>query len=206
MLSSPITTTTILLLASAFMATAEPQTTNKEPQPMQQATLGGGCFWCIEAVYQRVEGVSKVQSGYAGGTTPNPTYEEICRGDSGHAEVIQITFDPAKVTYAEILEIFWLAHDPTTPNRQGNDVGTQYRSIILTHSEEQAQTAAQSKTTAQKKFDQPIVTQIEPLTQFHPAEAYHQDYYNQNRSKNPYCMFVIHPKIQKLQEKGIISK
>ena len=161
------------------------------------AVLGGGCFWCIEAVFQRLPGVAAVVSGYAGGATAAPSYKDICRGDSGHAEVIQAEFRPAEVSYAEILEIFWRAHDPTTLNRQGADSGTQYRSVILTMSEAQARIAADSKTLAQKHFRAPITTEIAPLAKFWAAEKEHQDFYNRNAA-HPYCIYNIIPKLQKL--------
>jgi peptide-methionine (S)-S-oxide reductase len=163
----------------------------------EKATLGGGCFWCIEAVYKRVEGVRSVTSGYAGGSTPNPTYEQVCTGRTGHAEVTQIEYDPGAISYREILEIFWKAHDPTTLNRQGADVGTQYRSIIFYHGDDQRQIAEESKAQAQEQFSDPIVTEIEPLDVFYPAEGYHQDYFEMNPNAG-YCRLVIHPKLKKL--------
>jgi peptide-methionine (S)-S-oxide reductase len=166
--------------------------------PMEKATFGGGCFWCVEAVYERLPGVQSVVSGYAGGTKPNPTYDEVCTGKTGHAEVAQITYDPAKITYAQLLQMFWQAHDPTTLNRQGADVGTQYRSVIFYHSEAQKAAAEQSKIEAQKSFDDPIVTEIQPLKEFYPAENYHQDYYR-NHANAPYCTFIIKPKLKKLK-------
>jgi len=165
---------------------------------MEKATFGGGCFWCVEAVYERLPGVQSVISGYAGGTKANPTYEEVCTGTTGHAEVAQITYDPAKITYEQLLEMFWHAHDPTTLNRQGADVGTQYRSVIFYHDEKQRAAAEKSRTEAQKTFDDPIVTEIRPLKEFYPAENYHQDYYN-NHANAPYCSFVIKPKLKKLK-------
>jgi peptide-methionine (S)-S-oxide reductase len=164
---------------------------------MQKATLGGGCFWCLEAVFQRLNGVHSVVSGYAAGKTKNPTYREICSGNTGHAEVIQIEFDPAVISYGELLDAFWACHDPTTLNRQGADQGTQYRSIILFHNEEQKAEAVRSRQNAQKEFSDPIVTEIVPLPEFYPAEDYHQNYYNDNRAAG-YCQVVIRPKLQKL--------
>jgi methionine-S-sulfoxide reductase len=160
--------------------------------PTEQMTIGGGCFWCVEAVFQRIDGVLKVESGYAGGHVPNPTYEQVCSGTTGHAEVVQVTYDPQKISYKTLLEIFFRTHDPTTPNRQGNDVGTQYRSIILYHNPEQQRIAEEviRETNAAKIWPNPIVTEVVPLTAFYKAEAYHQNYYNQNRTKNPYCIFV----------------
>ncbi|MCU0771880.1 MAG: peptide-methionine (S)-S-oxide reductase MsrA [Verrucomicrobia bacterium] len=164
------------------------------------ATLGGGCFWCTEALYQMLPGVKSAVSGYAGGEQPNPTYQEVCSGRTGHAEVIQIEFDPAILSYAKVLKTFWEAHDPTTLNRQGADVGTQYRSIILYHSDEQKAAAEKSKAEAQKQFKDPIVTQIAPLTKFWPAEDYHQQYYARNPNAG-YCRAVIRPKVEKFQKK-----
>ncbi|MBV6644008.1 MAG: peptide-methionine (S)-S-oxide reductase MsrA [Cyclobacteriaceae bacterium] len=167
---------------------------------MEKATFGSGCFWCTEAIFQRLEGVQSVVSGYSGGKRDNPTYEQICSGATGHAEVVQITFDPSSVTYAELLEVFWKTHDPTTLNRQGNDVGTQYRSVIFYHSDWQQEQALAYK----GKLDQsgawgnPIVTEIAPFEKFYPAENYHQDYYNQNGSQ-PYCSFVVAPKVEKFK-------
>lgn len=159
--------------------------------------MGGGCFWCLEAVYQRIQGVQSVVSGYAGGNVPNPDYHSVCSGKTGHAEVIQIAYDPEKISFEQILEVFWASHDPTTLNRQGNDVGTQYRSIILAHDEDQAKRARESKEKWQSEFQDPMVTEIEQLKEFYPAEEYHQDYFNQNPG-NPYCIFVIQPKLKKL--------
>ena len=165
--------------------------------PTELATLGGGCFWCVEAVYERIDGVRSVVSGYAGGTKPNPTYAEVITGTTGHAEVVQVEYDPETISYAEILELFWKAHDPTTLNRQGADVGTQYRSIILVQDEAQGRIAEASKAQAGKQLRDPIVTQIEPLKAFYRAEEYHQDYYAKNPNAG-YCTFVIRPKLQKL--------
>lgn len=162
------------------------------------ATFGGGCFWCMEAVFQNFPGITKITSGFAGGTTPHPSYEEVCTGRTGHAEVIQISYDPSKVTYNKLLELFWRAHDPTTLNRQGDDEGTQYRSIILTTSPEQAAAALSSKRKAQSQFPDPIVTEIKPLEAFYPAEKYHQNYYNLNKDTSPYAISVIAPKLKKL--------
>lgn len=164
----------------------------------EQATLGAGCFWCVEAVFQRLPGVVSVMPGYAGGTKTNPTYEEVCTGKTGHAEVAQITFDPSKISYEKLLEVFWEAHDPTTLNRQGADVGTQYRSAIFSADEKQKLVAEKSKAEAQKLLDDPIVTEITPLKAFYKAENYHQNYYNSNPNA-PYCVFVIKPKLKKLK-------
>ena len=172
-----------------------------EPMKTETATLGGGCFWCVEAVYERLPGIISVVSGYAGGQTENPTYEEIGTGKTGHAEVVQITYDPAKISYEKIIDLFWEAHDPTTLNRQGADTGPQYRSIILTENADQMRIANESKTRAQTKSKSPIVTEIVPLTKFYPAEDYHQDFYREN-PMHPYNQAVIRPKLKKLDEKA----
>ena len=168
---------------------------------METATLGGGCFWCVEAIYQDVIGVHKVVSGYAGGTVENPTYEEVCSGTTGHAEVVQIVFDPTVISFEEILFIFWRTHDPTTLNRQGNDVGTQYRSVIYYHDEQQKSITEQSiaETDASDLWPDPIVTEIAPLPIFYEGEAYHQNYFVDNPYQ-PYCIFVINPKVQKFRK------
>lgn len=163
------------------------------------ATFGGGCFWCMEAEYQKVPGVVHITSGFAGGHTENPTYKQVCTGDTGHAEVTQIEFDPQKVSYEKLLKYFWDAHDPTTLNRQGADTGTQYRSIILYSSEAQKVAAEKSKAEAQGNFKAPIVTEIVPLKKFYAAEDYHQNYYNDNPSEG-YCTFVIKPKVEKFEK------
>ncbi len=166
------------------------------------ATLGGGCFWCLEAVYDRVEGVASVTSGYAGGRVPNPTYRQVCYGNTGHAEVVQLEYDPNVIAYRDLLEIFFTIHDPTTKNRQGADVGPQYRSIILYHDEAQRATAEAviDELEAEGVFDDPIVTEVEPLDAFYPAEDYHQDYFAKNPGQ-PYCQAVIAPKVNKLRRK-----
>ena len=178
-------------------------TLQADPEPMktETATLGGGCFWCVEAVYERLPGIISVVSGYAGGQTENPTYEEIGTGKTGHAEVVQIAYDPAKISYEKIIDLFWEAHDPTTLNRQGADTGPQYRSIILTENADQMRMANESKTRAQTKSKSPIVTEIVPLTKFYPAEDYHQDFYREN-PMHPYNQAVIRPKLKKLDEKA----
>lgn len=164
----------------------------------EHATLGAGCFWCVEAVFERLPGVQSVVAGYAGGTKVNPTYEEVCSGMTGHAEVAQITFDPSVIAFETILDVYWKAHDPTTMNRQGADVGTQYRSVIFYADEKQKRIAEASKEKARKLFDDPIVTEIRPLKDFYEAENYHQDYYKNNPNA-PYCTFVIKPKLKKLK-------
>ena len=169
-------------------------------QNIEQATFGGGCFWCVEAVFQNIEGVLDVRSGYTGGITENPTYEDICTSKTGHAEVIQIDFDSTLISYEKLLNIFWKSHDPTTFNRQGADEGTQYRSAIYYHSETQKELARKSKGAADKMklYSNPIVTEISPLTKFYIAENYHQDYYRINQNA-PYCQLVIRPKLEKLK-------
>jgi len=165
------------------------------------ATFGTGCFWCTEAIFQQLEGVEKVTSGYGGGHVANPSYKEVCTGTTGHAECIQVVYDPKKITYDELLEVFWQTHDPTTLNRQGNDVGTQYRSVIFYHNNEQKEKAEKYKAELNKSgaFNNPIVTEITPFTNFYAAENYHQDYYEQNGDQ-PYCSLVIRPKVEKFQK------
>jgi len=168
---------------------------------LEIATLGAGCFWCVEAVFQRLEGVEKVIPGYSGGHVKNPTYREVCGKETGHAEVADVHFDPNKISFEEILEVFWFTHDPTTLNRQGNDVGPQYRSAIFYHNKEQKAIAERSKAeVAVLLWKDPIVTEVAPLTNFYPAEDYHQNYFNDNGSQG-YCQFVINPKIQKFKSK-----
>ena len=169
---------------------------------LEQTTLGGGCFWCLEAVFEQARGVEKVVSGYSAGETPNPTYEQICGGRTGHAEVVQITFDPQTISYRSLLEIFFTIHDPTTPNRQGNDRGTQYRSIILYHDDDQ-QAVAQSvmqEMASSNIWDAPLVTQLQPLALFYSAEDYHQGYYR-GHSNQAYCQAVVAPKVLKFRAK-----
>jgi len=174
--------------------------------PLEKATFGGGCFWCLEAIYNRVEGVKNIQSGYAGGESKNPTYEEVCSGETGHAEVIQLEFDPEIIPFEDLLEIFWIAHDPTTLNRQGADIGTQYRSIILPHNKSQKNVAELSKVSWNKKgkYSDPIITEISLLKTFYPAENYHQNYFQNNKTAG-YCRLVISPKIKSLMDKNIIK-
>lgn len=186
---------TLPTLPSAMNAIDTPAT-SASPAVLQKATFGGGCFWCTEAFFELVDGVKGVVSGYAGGSKLNPTYEDICTGATGHAEVIQVEFDASKVSYEKLLEAFWKAHDPTTLNRQGADEGTQYRSVIFFHDEAQKKAAEASKTAAQAKFPRPIVTEISPLPKFYPAEEYHQDYFRRNPDKG-YCRIVIKPKLDK---------
>ena len=170
------------------------------------ATLGGGCFWCVEAVFQRIEGVISVKPGYAGGNVKNPTYKQICTGNTGHAEVAKIEFDNSKITYSQILNVFWQSHDPTTLNRQGNDVGTQYRSVIFFHNESQEEIAKKSEVDADKSgyWDNEIVTEVTLLNNYYDAEDYHDNYYNNNPNQ-PYCLFVIKPKLDKLEKQGLFD-
>jgi peptide-methionine (S)-S-oxide reductase len=170
-------------------------------QSKELATLAGGCFWCLEAVYKELRGVERVVSGYAGGHVSNPTYREVCDGTTGHAEVVQITFDPALASYRELLEVFFTIHDPTTLNRQGGDVGTQYRSAVFYHSPEQRETAEQvmAEMAAARVWDSTIVTEVVPLDKFYPAEDYHQDYFEKNPTQ-PYCRAVVEPKVSKFRK------
>lgn len=176
-------------------------TDNTDNLKMDTATFGTGCFWCTEAIFQQVEGVSKVTSGYSGGKVENPTYKEVCTGTTGHAECLNIVYDPSKITFDELLEIFWQVHDPTTLNRQGNDIGTQYRSVVFFHNEEQKEKVEKYMAALNKSgaWDNPIVTTLEPFVKFYPAEAYHQNYYNDNKDQG-YCQFVIRPKVEKFQK------
>lgn len=175
----------------------------------ETAVFGGGCFWCTEAVFSELKGVSNVESGYSGGTTKNPTYQDVCTGETGHAEVIKITYDPNIVDYKKLLEVFFLTHDPTTLNRQGADVGTQYRSVVFYSNEEQKQEALEviKKINEAKAYPNPIVTEVAPLANYYPAEKYHQNYYEQNGNQ-PYCRIVIQPKMEKFKKafKEIIKK
>lgn len=183
-----------LIVGVSFVSLAETMDESK----YERAVLGGGCFWCVEAVYQGLPGIHSVVSGYAGGTVPNPSYEAVTTGRTGHAEVVQIEYDPTVITYREMIDFFWKAHDPTTLNRQGADVGTQYRSVIFTNNETEREIAEASKTAAQSSFKSPIVTEISPLDQFYAAEGYHQDFYERNPG-HPYNRAVIKPKLEKLR-------
>jgi peptide-methionine (S)-S-oxide reductase len=176
---------------------AKPAPMPKVPEGAEVITLGAGCFWCTEAVYQQIPGVLSVTSGYMGGKTKNPTYEQICTGTTGHAEVVQVVFDPKKTTLDTVLQKFWHVHDPTSLNRQGNDVGTQYRSGIYYQTDAQREIAEKSKREAGKEFTKDIVTEIVKATEFYPAENYHQNYYSLNKNRNPYCQYVIAPKLKK---------
>lgn len=203
--SSPTFFTLLLLtLPLALSCTAQsdkapPTMLNEEEKAsLEAATFGAGCFWCVEAVFENLDGVKAVESGYMGGETENPTYHQVSRGNTGHAEVTRIYFDPAVISYETLLDWLWRSHNPTTLNRQGADIGTQYRSAIFYHSEAQREAATASKTAAQSMFDAPIVTEITPASKFYIAEDYHQDYYRLNKSA-PYCQMVIRPKLEKLE-------
>lgn len=177
----------------------KPATMSHQPNEVREtATLGAGCYWCIEAVLRQVEGVEQVTSGFMGGHVPNPSYEAVCHGYTGHAEVVQVTYRPSVLSYSKLLDWFWKLHDPTTLNRQGHDVGTQYRSVIFYHNEAQQQAALASKAAAAAAFADPIVTEISAASEFYPAPEDHQNYYPRYRSKNPYCAAVIRPKLEKL--------
>ena len=195
----------LLFAAAGYGGTAAMATDNRSnptaPLKLETATFAGGCFWCVEAIFQNLQGVASVVSGYTGGSVENPTYDQVCSGATGHAEAIQITFDPAKISYKELLEVFWQTHDPTTLNRQGNDTGTQYRSAIFYHSDQQRQTAElyKKELVAAKIWGSPIVTEIVPFKKFYKAEDYHQNYYRQNAGQ-PYCRFVITPKVEKFRK------
>ncbi len=186
--------------AVAQESPVKPEKTKENPPARTEvATFGTGCFWCSEAVLEQVDGVLDVVSGFMGGTVANPTYEQVCTGDTGHAEVVKVTFDPAKISYDQLLEWFWQMHDPTQVNRQGNDVGTQYRSVIFYYSDEQRAAAERAKSAlaASGKYTEPIATEIAPAGEFYPADAHHQDYYRLNKSAG-YCRYVIAPKLDKL--------
>ncbi|MDN4163892.1 peptide-methionine (S)-S-oxide reductase MsrA [Cytophagales bacterium LB-30] len=187
------------LLLIAFTLTTI--TLNAQNTSMEIATFGTGCFWCTEAIFEQLKGVNKVESGYSGGKISNPTYKEVCSGLTGHAECVKITYDPKVITYAELLEVFWQTHDPTTLNRQGNDVGTQYRSVIFYHNDNQKLLAEKYKKelNASGAFDNPIVTEISPAAPFYVAENYHQNYFSLNGNQ-PYCTFVIKPKVDKFKK------
>ncbi|MBU1010757.1 MAG: peptide-methionine (S)-S-oxide reductase MsrA [Bacteroidetes bacterium] len=201
----------ISLLACIPLLATPQETKMAAVQKTETITLGAGCFWCVEAVFQRVKGVTGVVSGYSGGQISNPTYKEVCSGLTGHAEVVQLRFDPSVVSLTKILEIFWKTHDPTTLNRQGADTGTQYRSVIFYHNNEQleAASALKQKLDDARVWDKPIVTEIAKFDRFYPAEDYHQEYF-ENNADQPYCRFVIIPKLEKFEkifaEEGIIKK
>ena len=186
----------VILLSFVLLINMNTQSQNKEV-----ATLGAGCFWCVEAVYDQLEGVISVESGYSGGTTENPTYKEVCTGTTNHAEVCQITFDPDVISFGELLAVFWSIHNPTTLNRQGADIGTQYRSAVFYHSEKQKEIAEQQieLVNAEKLYDDPIVTEVTPFEKFYQAEDYHQEYF-ENNPENSYCRMVVGPKVEKFQK------
>lgn len=192
---------TLALFAIVSVDAAESAKRGAMSHRTETATIAGGCFWCVEAVFEPIKGVEKVVSGYSGGKVAHPSYEQVCTGTTGHAEAVQITFDPAVISYADLLRIFFAFHDPTTPNRQGADVGTQYRSAIFYHSPEQRDQARAviAELTKEKLFDHPIVTEVTPFTEFYAAENYHQSYFQRN-SGQPYCQFVIAPKMTKLKK------
>jgi len=189
----------LLYFFSIILGITIEETDNKKKQEFEQATFGAGCFWCVEAVFERLEGVTDVRVGYTGGKTKNPTYEDVCSGETDHVEVIQIDFNPQIISFNNLLDIFWKAHDPTTLNLQGADIGTQYRSAIFYYSEQQLTIAEESIKEAEQSglYEKPIVTEINPLAIFYPAERYHQDYYRQNANAT-YCRMVIQPKLKKL--------
>lgn len=200
----PLLVSAALCALALSMATLAPAGEAMKPAPIPNVppgaeviTLGAGCFWCTEAVYQQIPGVLSVTSGYMGGSVKNPTYDQVCSGNTGHAEVAQLVYDPKTTTLGKILDTFWTIHDPTSLNRQGADVGTQYRSAIFYHSESQRDVAEKSKEKASKEFSKPIVTEIAKAAEFYPAENYHQDYYRLNKNRNPYCQQVIAPKLKK---------
>ena len=192
------TLASLFALMSAFTAPAD--AADAPSGKTQTAVVGGGCFWCVEGAYKIVPGILKITSGFAGGHTENPTYKQVCEGDTNHAEVVKVEFDPAKITYKDVIDLFWDLHDPTTLNRQGHDSGTQYRSIILYANEEQKNLAEASKAEAKSKFSDPIVTEIVPLKKFYSAEDYHQDFFANNPNQ-PYCQAVVGPKIAKFKKK-----
>ena len=201
-----------LLVAAIFAASSKLQaaetvsTSSAKPAAVQKIVIGGGCFWCIEAVFQRVGGVKKVVSGYSGGHVPNPTYEQVCTKQTGHAEVALVEFDSAVLKLDTLLDVFFAAHDPTTPNQQGADKGPQYRSVIYYANDGQKTAALAAKERAKKEWGATIVTEVSPLKEFYAAEDYHQNYFNLNKNKDRYCSIVIAPKLQKLIEKGVIKE
>ncbi len=193
--------TLLLLTTNVNGQNNSKKSTMSTNQSYQTATFGAGCFWCVEAVFSRLKGVQSVTSGYSGGHVKNPSYKEVCTGETGHAEAVQVVFDPKEIAYAKLLEIFFKTHDPTTLNRQGADVGTQYRSVIFYHNDEQRKTAVELKEMLDKSgiWDDPIVTIIEPFKEFYKAEGYHQDYFVNNKNQ-PYCQMVVNPKVEKFEK------
>ena len=208
-MKKPLTVLFAAMTTAFGLTSSEISAADESAAKLESAIVGGGCFWCVEAQYKMLKGVKKVVSGYSGGHVKDPTYKQICNGDTGHAEVIRIDYDPALITFRDVIDLFWDAHDPTTLNRQGNDVGTQYRSIILYTSEEQKKVSEESKVNAAKIIGKPLVTEIVPLEVFYPAEDYHQDYFKNNPYQG-YCQAVVRPKVskfkQKLQEKGKLDE
>jgi peptide-methionine (S)-S-oxide reductase len=198
----PVLLVSILITQFSNAQQTDLKKNNMTNSTTDTATFGSGCFWCTEAIFKELNGVISVMPGYSGGHTVNPTYKEVCSGETGHAECTQIIYDPSKISYDELLEIFWKVHDPTTLNRQGADVGTQYRSVIFYHNDEQKRLAEKYKTELDRSgaYDKPIVTQVAPLEKFYPAENYHHDYYEYNKDKNPYCSMVIRPKLEKFRK------
>lgn len=198
-----LTTLALLACGNVQQSSNQKQVSNKMDQSTEltEATFGAGCFWCVEAVFQELKGVKSVKAGYAGGAVKNPSYKEVCTGRTGHAEVARIEYDPSLISFAELLEVFWKTHDPTTLNRQGNDVGTQYRSVVFYHNEEQRKEAEfyKQQLDESKAYADPIVTTIEPLDNYYEAEDYHQDYYS-NNTEASYCRFVIQPKLEKFRK------
>ena len=198
------------LLTASFNTNAAEKVNTETAKPTatanQKIVVGGGCYWCVEAVFQRLEGVKAVKSGFSGGHVKNPTYEQVCKENTGHAEVVQIEFDPAVLTLDKLLDVFFVAHDPTTLNRQGRDVGESYRSVIYYANDDQKKAADAAKVRAKKEWKDPIVTEISPFKEFYSAEDYHQNYFNLNKDKNPYCSVVIAPKLNKLLKMGVIKE
>ena len=198
------------LLTASFNTNAAEKVNTETAKPTatanQKIVVGGGCYWCVEAVFQRLEGVKAVKSGFSGGHVKNPTYEQVCRENTGHAEVVQIEFDAAVLTLDKLLDVFFVSHDPTTMNRQGRDVGESYRSVIYYANDDQKKAAEAAKVRAKKEWKDPIVTEISPFKEFYAAEDYHQNYFNLNKDKNPYCSVVIAPKLNKLLKMGVIKE
>ena len=198
------------LLTASFNTNAAEKVNTETAKPTatanQKIVVGGGCYWCVEAVFQRLEGVKAVKSGFSGGHVKNPTYEQVCKENTGHAEVVQIEFDPAVLTLDKLLDVFFVAHDPTTLNRQGRDVGESYRSVIYYANDDQKKAADAAKVRAKKEWKDPIVTEISPFKEFYAAEDSHQNYFNLNKDKNPYCSVVIAPKLNKLLKMGVIKE
>lgn len=195
-----VMTGVLALLSQRLLYSNHHQTIQNNQMKDNTATFGGGCFWCTEAVYKELKGIQRVESGYAGGHVKNPTYKEVCSGTTGHAEVIQVVYDPAVISFVELMEVFFYTHDPTTLNRQGNDVGTQYRSVVFYHNQEQKAQAEKyiQLLNSEKAYAKPVVTQVSPYTNYYAAENYHQDYYEQNAAQ-PYCQVMIKPKLEKLR-------